>query len=405
MFKRAILLTALIALCLPALTGCWNSREPKELAIVMALGIDKAENDKYKITFQIANSGVVAPGVVAGGSSFAVPIMVYSGTGNSIYEAIRKTSRKVPRQLFFAHIRLIVIGESLAKQGIEELFDFFDRSRETRLTSMVLISRDVDASQIVQTLTPMEKLPANSIIGTMGFTSKLWSNSITVYIDDLIRMLVSEERTLLVSGIRLVGQVEAAQKRENVEQVKPKAIITIQGMAVFEKGKLKEWIDGKLARGVIWTRNEMKSSVMLVAAGDKKEAISIEVARGNTKVKARLVQGKPVFHVNIWAEGFITENESELDLNKPEALDTLEQEWATAIKAEVETAVKHMQTDKLDVLKFSNVMKRAYPKKWLEGLKEDWNDTFASSEVQVTVHTELRNQGLRGKSYINSIKK
>lgn len=402
--KKRLVYVLLLLIAATTLTGCWNSREPKQLAIVMALGIDKAPGNKYKVTFQVANSGQVAPGIVAGGSAYGAPATVYSGTGSSIYEAIRQTSRKVPRQLFFAHIRLVVIGESLAKAGMQELFDFFDRSRETRLTAIVLVARGREAEKVVQTLTPLEKIPANAVMGKMEYSTRLWSENLTVYIDDVIRMMVSEENVLLVSGVRLVGDLSQSARKFNVEQTSPAASINISGMAVMQDGKLKRWLDGKLARGVIWARNKMDSSVMTIDAMGKPKAVSIEVSRGKTKVKSQLAGNKLSFRYTINAEGSVSELQVPLDLSKPEAIDKLEKQWAEAIREEVMSAVKQAQSDKRDILGLGQMFRREHPKQWRK-LKNDWSSAFADSEVTVTVHTEIRHQGLRNKSYLSNISK
>lgn len=403
MRSRLVYVLILLVAALP-MTGCWNSREPKQLAIVMALGIDKAPGNKYKVSFQIANSGQVAPGIVAGGSAYGAPVMVYSGTGSSIYEAIRKTSRSVPRQLFFAHIRLVVIGESLAKAGMQDIFDFFDRSRETRLTAMVLVARGGDAEQAVRTLTPMEKLPANAVLGKMTYSSRLWSENFTVYIDDVINMMVSEENVLLISGVKLAGDKEMSAKKKNVEQTNPPAILNISGMAVMQEGKFKKWLDGRLARGVIWARNKMESSVMTIDAMGKPKSVSIEVSRGKTKVKTQFTNGQLRFHFHIDAEGFITELQVPFDMTKPGGIDSMEKEWAETIREEVEAAIKQAQSDKCDMFGLGQMLRREHPKQWNKR-KGDWNNVFADSEITVTVHTEIRHQGLRNKSYLSNISK
>ncbi|GAA3314972.1 hypothetical protein GCM10020331_008860 [Ectobacillus funiculus] len=59
-------------------------------------------------------------------------------------------------------MQLLVIGEAVAKEGIQEVFDFFDRDSEARLTTKVLVTRDVEAGAMLKILTPLESIPANA---------------------------------------------------------------------------------------------------------------------------------------------------------------------------------------------------------------------------------------------------
>ncbi|MWC28693.1 Ger(x)C family spore germination protein [Paenibacillus sp. MMS18-CY102] len=401
--KRRILLLLALILLIPTV-GCWNSREPKNLAIVMALGIDKGTaKEPYRVSFQVANSGVVASG--SNNTSEASPITMFTSTGVSVFEAIRKTAQKVPRQLFFAHIRLIIIGETMARSGISELFDFFERSRETRMTSLVLVSRGSSAESVLQTLTPLEKLPANAFVGKIKFSSKLWGENLTTAASDVVRMLVSNNRTLLISGVKRYGPSAEAEQKSNVQKSNNYSLIAMSKIGVFRDGKLVQWLDGPDARGTLWTLDKISSTVMNIAAstkGSEEKAVTIEVMHSHTKVVPHLDGGKPSFRINITAEGSVSELRVPIDLSQPAAVGRLEQSWSQAIEDEVRLAVSHAQQNKLDYLQFNETFKRKYPKAWRK-LQTGWELLFADSPVQVTVRTYIRHQGMRNQSYLQKM--
>ena len=54
-FRKGILVALLIMLSFTG-TGCWNRRELTTMAIVLAVGIDKAEDDQIRLTVQIAKA-------------------------------------------------------------------------------------------------------------------------------------------------------------------------------------------------------------------------------------------------------------------------------------------------------------------------------------------------------------
>jgi spore germination protein KC len=404
MKAKWILLFVLLVSIVLLLSSCWNRRELKDLSIVAAMGVDKVpKTNTFKVSFQIVNPGTVATGIVAGGGSqIATPVTVYTATGKNLFEAIRKASQKVPRQLFFAHLQLVIIGESFAKQGIKDLFDFFERSHEIRLTTMLLIARGSDAEPIVRVLTPLEKIPANGIAGSLKMTSKVWSENVRVELDDVIKPLQGEGSPV-ISGVKIAGNPQAGNKSSNLGQTNVSTRMDIAGIALFKNGRLKRWLNGDEARGTLWIRNEMKSTIVDLDCKNKKDAVSIEIVRSYTKVKAIVQNGKPVFHIQIREEGNVSEVRCPLDLSKIEEIANLEKQLALKTKKEVMKAVKTVQSEKSDIFGFGDTLNRENPKAWKK-MKKEWSKTFAESKIDVKVDAFIRRSGMRLKSYLSEQK-
>jgi spore germination protein KC len=68
----------------------------------------------------------------------------------------------------------------------------------------------------------------------------------------------------------------------------------------------------------------------------------------------------------------------------------------------VKEAVKVAQSAKSDIFGIGEGMKRSNPKEW-EGLKKEWNQTFAKAKVYVTVDSIIRRTGMRTKPYLSDI--
>jgi spore germination protein KC len=394
--KRVTRIVLLLGMML-LITGCWNSRELKDLAIVMGMGVDKVPKTKeYRVSFQVVNPGSVVSGQSGGGGGNVTPITVFTGTGKNIFEAIRKASKKVPRQLFFSHIQFLIINEALAKEGISDLFDFFERSHEARPNSLVFVTRGDNAERFLSTLTPMEKIPANAITGKMKISSKVWAENTEVKIDDVIKSLVSQGRDPMISGIRLTGKPKEGQKKSNVEQTQLPSQIEITGISMFRDGKLIGWLEGHRARGALWINNKIKNTVADLDCQGKKGAIGVEVLRSKTKVTTEVQSARPIFHILIQEEGNITEVRCPIDTSKQEEIMKLEKEWQQETEKEVMGAVKAAQGKKSDIFGFGEIVKRTDPKKW-KAMKNEWDKTFALSQVDVKVNAFIRRPGMRMK--------
>ena len=312
--KRVMVYLLLLGITI-SLTGCWNARELRNLAFVLAMGIDRSpKTNEYKVSFQVVIPGSVATGITGGGGTLTTPVVIYTGTGNTLFSAIRNTSKKVPRQLFFAHLQLVVIGEELAKQGIQDLFDFFERSKEPRLTTMVLVARGSEAKPIISTLTSLEKIPANSITGKVKMSSILLSENYRIEIYEVLKGLVSEGEPL-INGVKLIGDPDKGIDKSNVEQTNPAAEVIIQGMTIFKDGKLKGWLDDDEARGTTWILNRMNSTIVELDCKEEKNSIAVEIIRSLTEIHVEIKNGKPIFHIHVKEEGNLNEVQCPIDLS------------------------------------------------------------------------------------------
>jgi spore germination protein KC len=405
MKTKWVMRTLLFLVVIVLLTGCWNSRELNDMSIVMAMGVDKLDKtNEYQVSIQVVNPGAVSSGTIGGGSGGSgTPVTVFSGTGKTLFEAIRKTSQKVPRELFFSQMQLLVIGEAAAKDGIEKLFDFFDRGHEIRLTTKVLVTRGAKAKQMMGILAPVEKIPAIGMVGKVEATEKLWSENVNNKIDDIIKALVIEGKEPIISGVIINGNFKEGNKNANLEQTEPSAIVEIKGIALFKNGKLRRWMDGDKARGILLVLNKMKGTIIVLDRNNGKKRVDIEIIRSKTNVSAKVKDDRPIIQIDIRQEGHLGEVTYPVDLTKREEISKLEKEWEKEIEKEVIQAVNIAQREKCDIFGFGGAVKQTNPKAW-EKMRKDWSKIFAETKVDVKVDAYIRRTGMRTKPYLSELK-
>ncbi|HOL15325.1 MAG TPA: hypothetical protein PLZ49_03915, partial [Bacillota bacterium] len=137
--KRLALTLLLIALMTGSCcTGCWNRREPELLGIVLAVGFDyDQERGLYQVFAQLANpialGGAGGDGGGGGGAGGKKPFWTVDAKGRTPFEAIRNLIEVSSRELFWAHCRVVLFSENLARRGLKDIFDLFERERQFRL--------------------------------------------------------------------------------------------------------------------------------------------------------------------------------------------------------------------------------------------------------------------------------
>lgn len=390
---------SILLMCMAVLlTGCWNNRELNDLAVVVGIGIDKLPDTKeFRVSFQIINPKSVSLSGKGGGGT-ASPIIVYSANDQTIFGALRKASQNSTRQLFFAHNQLLVIGEAVARGGISEIFDFFERAHELRLNVPILIARDSDAESVLKIITPFESSSAQAITSGLETTSKIWSHIVDTQIIDMVRTLVGRGEPT-ISGVRIVSVANSRGNKNNTDRTKLPVMIEIKGIALFHDAKLVRWLDGKAARGTLWAQNKIKGTTMNVDCGREKEGTAaIELVRSKTNVRVDMNNGLPVFHLRINEEGNVNEIHCPIDLSKSKEILSLQTRWEELTKQEVLKAINVAKTNKSDIFSFGEAVKRDYPDDW-RILKKTWPAIFAKCEIKVEVEAILRRTGLREKPY------
>ena len=387
---------------IPVLEGCWNQEELTDLALVMALGIDKGpHNQGYQLTYEIVNPGNVATGQMGGGQGS--PVAVYKSTGATILEASRKATKKLSRRPYYAHTNVLVINEKVAKEGILNMLDFFERDPVFRSTTQIMIAKGAKAETVVSTLTIMDKLPVYKMVKALEVTEERLGENTRITVDDFISSLVSTGKEPFANGIILPGKKANGYKMSNIQSDMPEVIIALDGLAIFKDGKLVDWIDGKNARAVVWLLKKVKSTAVFISWQGKKKAIGTIIRRSKTDIKAKIKNGKPVIYVKVKAEGDIDEADTAVDLTNPDTINKIEDKMGKEIQSEIRSAIKTLQQKKSDIVGFGEYVHRDNPKTWKK-LENNWDESFSNLEVNVTAKAFLRRSGHRTKPFSSDFK-
>ncbi|WP_127529623.1 Ger(x)C family spore germination protein [Paenibacillus kobensis] len=393
--NRCILLVMTVALLWP-LTGCWDRRELNELAISVALGIDKVD-DKYQVTVQVVQPAEVAS--QKGGAGNYAPVVMYQTTGITIFEAIRKMTITSPRKIYASHLRIVVIGEQLAREGIGNALDLLSRDYELRTDFFLLVAKGIKAEKVLKILVPLEKIPANKIYNSIRTSEKVWAPVTAVTLDDFIMDYESKGKNPVINGIRVTGNAEIGIKKENVEMIQPAARIKNSGIAVFRKDQMIGWLTEDQSKGYNYVINTIKSTVGHIQCPDG-GYVALEVVRSKSKMKAAVQNGNLRLAVDIHVEENLGEVQCQLDLTKVSVIQELERKAELRVKDLVEQTMDSAQKKfRCDFFGFGNALHRSNPKAWKK-LQPDWDEHFAEAPVSVTVKVNIKRTGTIGNSFM-----
>ena len=158
---RKILLCILI---LFSLTGCQNYRELNDLAIVSGVSIAKVGKN-YELTVEVVNPKKEQDA----SSSKETEFVIYKNKSDSIQEAFRRMINEAPKKMYGAQIDILILDESIAKEELGSIIDFFARDPEIRSEFYVLVGRN---DSILEVITPLEKISSKNILQSLEANNK-----------------------------------------------------------------------------------------------------------------------------------------------------------------------------------------------------------------------------------------
>ncbi|WP_309119551.1 Ger(x)C family spore germination protein [Paenibacillus sp.] len=388
---------AMIALCLLLLSGCWSRRELNDILIVLGVGLDR-EDGEYLVSFQVVNPSEISSQKQTGRRS---PGTLYQGRGKTIFEAARSVTTEAPRKMYFGHLQLYVVGESVAKEGLSSFIDNVLRDNELRMDFNLVVARGTKAGNVLKLYTPVEELPTNSMLQSLRTSEKAWAPSVSITMDEVLDRLSGDGHELALTGIQLIGESESGDSPKNVESFRTPSRYRYRGIAVFREDRLVGWLNEEESKGYTDITDRLDSTSIELACGDNRY-IGIEVLNSKSKMKSEIKNGLPVMTVTLRTEAAIVDNQcQDVDVADPETIRKLEARAARVMQSNAEAAVKRAKELKSDVLGFGDQIAKEHPAFWKRA-KKGWNEEyFPVVDVRYEIRLYIRRTGTTGNSTLD----
>ncbi|WP_342548540.1 Ger(x)C family spore germination protein [Paenibacillus sp. FSL P2-0089] len=395
-----------LLLCLPLLSvllsGCWDDRELNELGITSGSAYDWEDN-QWKATYQVINpsSGASGMGGSGGGSTSSPPFLTFTVKGRTIMEAIERTNLTSTREMFFSHSRITVIGESLARHGINQLIDMFLRKQDARETVFVFISQG-DAGMILDQLMQMTKNQGAGIQLMIEQESRLLSYYPGTRLYELAMALSSESKSAVLPEILLTGSRTMDETSETAVTDLPSRL-ALGRLGVIKGDTFAGWLSQKQAFGLSFLTDNIDSATIAFpsrpATSDKLDA-SFILQNSATTVHPVWDKDHYVMEVNVKGSGVLTELGSVMDLNDRKAISEMEASLEQRVLELMNNAWAEVKRLGADVTGFAVRVHRSDPKRWKQIEKEkSWDSVFQEIELRPQVSIEIERTGLSNKSF------
>ncbi len=143
----------LIILSLFLLTSC-SYNEPNDIAYVVAIGLDMAQENSYDITIQFAKPTQISGGASEEGGKGGDIVENITIEAPNIYSGINIANNILSKKFTLSHAKLVVFSEEVAKAGIEEIIDTIIRSEALRPDIYIAVS-NTKAREYLENVKPI----------------------------------------------------------------------------------------------------------------------------------------------------------------------------------------------------------------------------------------------------------
>lgn len=337
-------------------SGCYNYKEINDMAIVSSIGIDKDnKNDKYIVSAQIMNSKESE-------DSEDSQITVYTKEGDTVLEALRNITLKSPRKLYGNHLSKIVLSEEIAKEGIDNILDTFNRITEVRNEFIITIVKEDKASDVLKVLTTTESIPAEYVKLSLKIADKTSGLTYATKLDEFISLYLKKGIDPVVPVLKIDKKEKKGTTINNITTTNPISKIVIEDLAVTNKGKLETYLKNEEVIGYNFLRNQIQKMIIPVKCDDENNYASISILKNKTKSSAAKKNNKYIVNFNINSEAIITEYNCKKDLTDEKIIKELEKDTEKKIKKYIKKSLNKQKETKGKFLGLERIIYLDYPK-------------------------------------------
>ncbi|WP_169088724.1 Ger(x)C family spore germination protein [Paenibacillus sp. PL91] len=351
-------------------SGCWSKFELTERGFVMGVALDQGEDGKIELLTQIYRP--TSTQTVSSVSTITSSINIKT-SDDSVMEAIRDIPIHLGRKAQWSHLRVIIVGEKLARSNnLGHLLDLFYRDHEPRSSVSLMISKGT-AGKLFEKKPLIEQTTAQQFLRAKESSHITSAKTVDNNLLDLMLQLRS------ASGDAIVSYV--------YEDKNSKDIFSAAGLALLKKGKMKVVLPASKVEGLLMLRNAYQSGVVEIKCpGKNGEHETAEILSLKVKTKPR-IQGDEI-SASSTLVGDIAIGELKCsDINSAKAEMAFIKKVEEKLSKQIKNSFQFLQSNKMDVIGIADAIYRSDPRKW-EDLKRNWDTQF--SELPFTIKVRLK---------------
>ncbi len=375
--RVAIALSMLAALML--VSGCWDKRELNEVAVVIGVGVDLAPNGEFEVTAQVIKP--TTQGANSGGGGSELPTWSISASGKTYTDAVSELNRISPRRLYWPHLQIVIFGQELAKSGIAPVLTWFERDRDSRSGTFVVVTRG-KAEDLLNQKIELGSVPAKSMADLINNAQ--------------IRQLPARQMTLRkLTAILVTPGVDTTLDIINPRKIRGKVeTYELAGAAIFRGDKMVGSVTTETVHGLAIATNKYENAILTVACPKhEQEYATYLLTDFQSKLRADWADGRVLARLRVFIEGNVNDQTCREELLEPDVLNALEKNVADKIDELVRGMFEEGVNKRADVFGIGRKLRMTHPDAWRK-VSKDWRSELQHVKLEIQTDANVRRGGL-----------
>lgn len=407
-----LMLVLLVSIALLFTAGCSGARETDEVGYVIAMGIDKApEKDKINVTYQLAIPRALSG---TGDSDSKEATEIITITANTAVEARNLLNTSIARVPNLSHIKVIILGEEIARQGVGDFIAPLQRSREFRGSMYVVVAHESTAEDFIKKLTPRLEILPSKYVETMMLSNTENGYYGRSFLHDFYNRLkggsAAPYATLVAVNSMNGKDLPTDKKRSgekndeytagNIPLMGEGPAANFAGVALFKADKMVGTLTNEECRMMSLLQGKNAPNCFLAVADpnvpDKAVNIIFRLGRKpNTEIT--LQDGRFILDVNVMLEAEVTSIPSAINYEMDGYKEQLEEQISQVVHGEMMNMLdktRFLGTDPVGFGYPARAMFRTFDE-WRE---INWSEAYSKADFRVKVTTKIRRSALMWQS-------
>ncbi|MEY9868591.1 spore germination protein KC [Peribacillus sp. B2I2] len=349
-------------------TGCWGMKEIQAQTYGSALGIDYKEGE-FILYFQALNFADIAKQEGATALQEKSSVVIGKGKGESIEEAYTELEQNAALPLYIGHINSFILSENVIKKKMKDFIEYVGKEPLLRYNSWLFVTNedikkvfDSDSFFNLPNLFTIIQRP-ETVINENYFISPL-------KFSELVSEFYQPVGSILIPSMVI-------NEHHYSEKGKEKKIPTLNGGYVLSKQQYKGFVSKQDLIGLKWVEN--KATVMFFSLN--KQKVSVEIMDPKTNIIVLEQQKKPLYDLEVRANGILKQNIDNLDIEK------IEKKVEIKVKEDILKTLETGEEINTDLFNISEKAYRYHVNKWDNKIINSFDKTSINN-IKVNIHIE-----------------
>jgi germination protein, Ger(x)C family len=370
-FKLIALLLS-IFIFTSTLSGCWNYREIESLVVVSGIAIDRnPETNKIEVTTEFVD--------IKSGKEIKTEAKTITISGDTTFEIARKIITISGKRAYWSHAQVMVLSETIAREGLAKIIDWYVRDAETRSDIYVCVSKEKTAKEILFAQAFTKSIVSFELASVLK-NEKNVSTAPLLDLWDLVSDLKQKGKSSILPTVQLKGSGRGASPY-------------VDGLAIFKKDKLIGTISGESTQYLLFATNKINGGILTLGKtpDDESRNISLEIFKNKSKIKPVISNNEVEIQILIKTTVALAEIESFEKFSSESIKKEIEERANIMLQSKVEEVIKRFQQEyDADVFGFGEKIEKDMPKVW-KTFEKDWPEKFKNLKVSVKSDINIKN--------------